>query len=188
MQGMREPVASYKRWQGLGRQVLKGARAKEVIVPLLVNVQPPEEEIEAEKRERVAKLIGFKVVRGVFAYSDTGGEEVPPKPVLRWDLGKALDTLKITRVLFRNLNGNVHGYSVGREIAINPMAPHPERTMLHEMGHIVLGHTVATRRGEYGQHRGKMEFGAEATAYLAGHELDIIDEETASHSQAYIRH
>lgn len=197
MQGVREPVASYKRWQSLGRHVIKGARAKEVIVPLLVNETSkphesvgvkPEDETEEQKRERVARLIGFKLVRGVFAYSDTDGPEIPPKAMPRWDMNKALDTLKITRVAFSLTNGNVHGYSVGREIAINPMATNPEKTMLHEVGHIVLGHTVTTSLSEYGQHRGIMEFGAESTAYLAGHELGIIDEETASASRAYIRH
>ncbi len=37
LQGIHEPVASYSRWKSLGRQVVKGAKAKEVIVPVLVN-------------------------------------------------------------------------------------------------------------------------------------------------------
>ena len=32
MQGIHEPVASYKRWQSLGRHVLQGAKAKEVML------------------------------------------------------------------------------------------------------------------------------------------------------------
>src|SRR5579859_5507564 len=56
MQGIHEPVASYSRWQSLGRHVLKGSHAKDVIVPVLIKGEPePEEDIE-EKRERVAKL------------------------------------------------------------------------------------------------------------------------------------
>lgn len=38
MQGVREPIATYKRWQRLGRQVLRGATAKEIIVPLMRKV------------------------------------------------------------------------------------------------------------------------------------------------------
>src|SRR5258708_1517848 len=53
MQGIREPVASYSRWKSLGRQVVKGAKAKEVIVPVLVNEAPPEDETLEEKRERL---------------------------------------------------------------------------------------------------------------------------------------
>src|SRR5487761_1421502 len=67
IQGIHEPVASYARWQSLGRHVLRGARAKDVIVPVLVKGEPEppgsEEEPLEGKRERVARLIGFKVVR-----------------------------------------------------------------------------------------------------------------------------
>ncbi|HKV85184.1 MAG TPA: hypothetical protein VJN88_11540, partial [Ktedonobacterales bacterium] len=177
----------------LGRHVLQGARAKEVIVPLLAKERAPdpepapEGETPDEKRARVARLIGFKVVRAVFAYSDTDGPEIPPKPLPKWDMDKALDTLKIKRIPFQHLSGNVQGYSVERELAINPMAVYPEKTMLHEMGHIILGHTVTTNLGEYAQHRGLMEFQAEATAYLAGHELDLYEEESAANSRGYIQ-
>jgi len=33
-----------------------------------------------------------------------------------------------------------------------------------------------------------MEFEAEGTAYLVMNELELMDEETASHSRGYIRH
>lgn len=78
MQGIREPVASYSRWKSLGRQVVRGARAKEVIVPILVNEKPSEEDELEEKRERVARLIGFKAVRAVFTLSQTEGKDLPP--------------------------------------------------------------------------------------------------------------
>src|SRR5690348_11684131 len=35
-QGVHEPVASFSRWKSLGRQVMRGARAKEVIVPIII--------------------------------------------------------------------------------------------------------------------------------------------------------
>lgn len=37
---------------------------------------------------------------------------------------------------------NRRGYSTGREIAINKASPFSEKTMFHEMGHILLGHTT----------------------------------------------
>jgi hypothetical protein len=37
-------------------------------------------------------------------------------------------------------------------------------------------------------HRGIMEYQAEATAYLVMNELELMDEDTASTSRAYIRH
>ncbi len=191
-QGIREPVASRSRWMQLGRHLVRGCHAKEVIVPVLVNEPAPEpapeDEPLEEKRERVARLIGFKVVRAVFALSDTDGPELPPMQLPTWDLPTALAKLAIRQVPFESTNGNLQGYSSGRDIAINPVAVHPAKTTFHELGHVVLGHTVASSLGEYAQHRGVMEFQAEATAYLAMNELELMDEETASHSRGYIRH
>lgn len=190
-QGIHEPVASYKRWQSLGRHVLKGTRAKEVIVPVLVKGEPEpvqEDEPIEQKRERIARLVGFKLVRGVFPLSDTEGKEPPPVQLPGWDVETALEKLKITRVPFEALDGNIQGYSRGREIALNPIAVSPEKTLFHELGHVVLGHTLTSQLSEYAQHRGIMEFQAEATSYLALNELEKLDEETASHSRGYIRH
>src|SRR5258708_38941828 len=95
MQGIHEPIASYSRWKALGRQALKGSRAKEVIVPVLIHEAPPGDETVEEKRERVAKLIGFKVVRAVFALLATDGPEIPPQPTPGWDYQQALTKLSI---------------------------------------------------------------------------------------------
>jgi hypothetical protein len=101
MQGIHEPVASFSRWKALGRHIIRGARAKEVIVPILVNEklpEPAEDESIEEKRERVARLIGFKVVRAVYALSDTDGPEIPPQPTPGWDHEVALGKLGIREV------------------------------------------------------------------------------------------
>ena len=37
MQGIAEPVATYNRWQELGRQVRKGSKAKVVLAPVLIS-------------------------------------------------------------------------------------------------------------------------------------------------------
>jgi len=81
MQGLHEPVASFSRWKALGRRVLVGVRAKEVIVPVIILGQEQHKRGEGdaedleEKRERIAKFVGFKVVRAVFGLSDTDGPE-----------------------------------------------------------------------------------------------------------------
>jgi hypothetical protein len=33
---VREPVATYKRWQAIGRQVLKGSKAAEIVRPITI--------------------------------------------------------------------------------------------------------------------------------------------------------
>jgi len=191
-QGVREPVASYHRWRSVGRHVLRGAHAKNVIVPLLVpepRAEPaPANETLDEKRARVARLIGFKVVRGVFALSDTDGPELPEVKLLQWDQQTALEKLKITLVPFQHTNGNVQGYSIGREIAINPVSVYPHKTLMHELAHVVLGHTVASIHGEYATHQGIKEFQAEATAYLVMNELEQLTTDMATVSRGYIQH
>ena len=181
MQGVREPVATYKRWQALGRHVVKGTRAKEVWRPIFVKRETEDGDIEE-------RLTGFIRSRSVFALSDTAGAELPPVVLPHWDLNHALGKLAIRLVPFEELNGNVQGYSAGRDIAINPVAVHPTKTLFHEMGHVVLGHTVADSASEYATHRGIMEFQAEATAYLTMNELEQLDAATASHSRGYIQH
>lgn len=193
MQGLHEPVASYSRWQSLGRHILKGSKAKEVIVPVLINDPdisgpPTEDEPIEEKRERVAKLIGFKVVRAVFGLSDTEGVELPRAKIPGWDLQTALDKFGIKEVPFDSTDGNLQGYSYGLEYAINPIAANRNKTTFHELGHIILGHTMPHHHDEYELHRGLMEFEAEATSYLVMNELELMDEETASHSRGYIAH
>jgi hypothetical protein len=191
VQGIHEPVASRSTWRTLGRTLLRGSRAKQVIVPVLVNEPVPTSESEEtpdEKKGRVARLIGFKLVHAIFTLSDTEGDELPDVPVPGWDLQTALDTFGIKEVPFASTSGNLQGYSHHLEYAINPLAVNPLKTRFHEIAHLLLGHTLKHHYEEYQTHRGIMEFQAEATAYLVMNELKLMDDATASTSRAYIRH
>lgn len=192
MQGIHEPVASRSTWKTLGRTILNGHRPKKVIVPVLVNEPAPKEEGAEEtpeaKKERIARLIGFKLIHGVFSLSDTEGKDLPETPTPGWDLQKALDKFGIKEVPFESTSGNIQGYSRGLEFAINPVSVNRKKTVMHELAHILLGHTLPHHYEEYQAHRGLQEFQAEATAYLVMNELQVMDDETASTSRAYIRH
>jgi hypothetical protein len=192
MQGLHEPIASRSRWQSLGRTLIKGAKAKKVIVPVLVNKPAPKEEDRTEtpeeKKERIARLIGFMLIHGVFSLSDTEGKELPEVQTPGWDLQTTLEKFGIKEVSFESTSGNTQGYSRGLEIAINPIAVNPLKTRFHEIAHILLGHTLPHHYEEYQTHRGIMEFQAEATAYLVMNELELMEDETASTSRAYIKH
>lgn len=187
LQGYREPMASMKRWNQLGRKIIAGSRAGEVIVPLMIK-EPAEAETDEEKRERVARLIGFKLVRGVFPVSATEGDDLPEAPTPNWNLQTALTKLGIKEVPFESTSGNTQGYSRGLEFAINPVAVNPTKTRFHELAHIILGHTMPHHFEDYQTHRGIKEFQAEATAYLCMNELEAMDDETASVSRGYIKH
>jgi antirestriction protein ArdC len=180
MQGVREPVATYKRWQAIGRQVLKGSKAAEIVRPITVTRKDDDGEVEAT-------FTRFKLVKCLFTYSQTDGDDIPMPEVPAWSLDRALDKLDIRRVPFEMLDANASGYSYDRNLAISPVDEHPLMTAAHEVGHILLGHTTEGSRAEYRQHRGLMEFGAESVAYLSMHELGTITEQEASESRGYIQ-
>jgi antirestriction protein ArdC len=179
MQGVCEPVATYKRWQSLGRQVVKGAKAAEIVRP--INIKR-----ERDDGEEV-RITRFKPVKCLFGYSQTIGEELLAVEPPGWDLDTAHQRLDVRRVPYQLLDGNTQGYSLGREYAINPVAVHPVKTTFHEIGHIILGHTTEDQLEDYQQHRGVREFQAESTAYLTTHELGVLDETAASVSRGYVQ-
>ncbi len=180
IQGIQEPVATLKRWNAIGRTVLKGSKAKEIIRPLIVEQKQEDDTVES-------RLIGFKVVRCIFTLSDTEGAELPTSQLPEWYANNALQQLHIRQVTFNELNPNIQGYSRGKDVAINPVAVNPTKTLIHEIAHIVLGHTVPEAFKEYVTHRGLKEFEAEATAYLTMNELGQLDEQTATVSRGYIQ-
>ncbi len=190
-QGYHEPMGSWATWKKLGRFVLKESRAGLVIVPLIVHEPEPrsddDEQLE-DKRERVARLIGFKLVRGVFPLSATGGKELPHVEPPGWSLAQALDKMGIREVPFDQTAGNIQGWSRGLEFGINPLAVNRNKTVFHELGHIALGHTLPDRHNEHAQHRGLMEGEAEAVALLITKEVGLLDDETASHIRGYLKH
>ena len=137
---------------------------------------------EGAEGEVQSRRLSFKAVRCIFGLSETVGQDLPPAEVPGWDLQQALDQLDVKQVPFRELDGNIQGYSVDREFAINPVAVHPVKTTFHELGHIVLGHTAGSAAAEYRSHRGIKEFQAESVAYLAMNELELMTPEQASSS------
>jgi hypothetical protein len=99
-------------------------------------------------------------------------------PTPGWDLQTALGKFGITEVPFDSTNGNLQGYSRGLEFAINPIAANRNKTVFHELTHILLGHTLPHHYEEYQMHQGVREFQSEAAAYLVINELGIMDDET----------
>lgn len=174
-----EPVATYGRWGELGRHVTKGSKAFSILRPINVKV-------EDEKADEGYRLIRrFKVVRALFHYSQTAGDDLPPYEPPAWDTEAALAHLDITRIPFESYEANMGGYARGRELAINPMAPYPFRTLAHEMSHIQSRHTSPEEMTEYLTHRGRKEVEAELGAYVVLKELDELDDETAAVSRGY---
>jgi hypothetical protein len=183
MQGITEPVATYKRWQSLGRQVMKGSKAREIVRPIVIKRKD-------EATDEDVSFKRYKMVKCLFPVSETTGADLPPWQPAEWRVDRALKAMGITQVPFRELDGNVQGYSFERNLAINPAAAYPFKTTLHEIGHIVLGHTTQTTETEPNPfvHRGVHEFQVESTAYIVGNELEALDDEQRLVSRGYIQH
>jgi hypothetical protein len=116
LQGVNEPVATYKRWQEMGRQVKKGSKATSILRPIM-------RKETNDGGEEVQRLGGFKHVKCLFTVSETEGDELPEVAPPDWNPTAALAALDIEEVPFEHLDGNVAGYSIDRQFAINRSLP-----------------------------------------------------------------
>jgi hypothetical protein len=121
-----------------------------------------------------------------FVLAQTEGEEPCVAPIPGFDTDTALGTLHITRIAFDEINGNIQGFARQREIAVNPLAALPHKTTLHEIAHIVLGHTATETLvdGELTP-RHLREVEAESVALICCETLGL---EGAEFCRGYIQH
>jgi antirestriction protein ArdC len=173
MQGIKEPVATYKKWNSLGRKIKKGSKAKYVVRPQFFKDKVTDQSV----------LGGFVLQNSIFSYSDTEGPEISfDHPV--WNKELAFKTLNINQIDYNSVDGNTQGYAVigTRNFAINPMAVCPMKTMFHEIAHIILGHT---QNDDEDMNRGIKEFQAETVAHIVMVELGL--DFNCSESRAYVQ-
>jgi antirestriction protein ArdC len=166
------PIASFMRWKELGRSVKKGEKAIPLVMPVTLKKKAEEPDAGEESADGVRTI--FILKRNWFSLDQTEGEAFKPEvSIPEWDKAKALATLDIKEVPFEMTDGNCQGYAKRgvREVAINPVAAMPWKTLFHEIAHHLLGHTAT------GDATGVMADGpampkcikeaeAEATAYL----------------------
>jgi antirestriction protein ArdC len=175
------PIATYKKWKELNRQVQKGQKAIALCMP-----------VSFEKKDSAGNKTGefvntFMFKNNWFALSQTEGQDYEPEQVTpNWNSKKALETLNVERVDFELANGNVQGYATrDNKIAINPVAKEPEKTLFHELAHIVLGHTSEhTMSDSESTPKNIKEVEAESVAYILCSVLGLGD---LSDSRAYIQ-
>lgn len=171
------PVATFKKWQELNRQVKKGSKALAMYVPMI------KKEVDKETGEEKERFF-FYVRNAWFSLNDTTGEDVILKtetPV--FSLSRIMDNLGIKLLPYESTNGNAQGYCTKSGIAINPVAQNPIKTALHEIGHFILH----SDKDDYHDERGLYECEAESTALLAGMVLGVLDEQAKSNSVGYIK-
>ena len=91
------------------------------------------------------------------------GVELEPQVIPEWDVKRALATLDVELIPFDSADGNCQGFARKRQIAINPLAQLPAKTLFHEAAHVLLGHTgesdFARRRYRYANHQRNQQHG-----------------------------
>jgi len=157
------PIATYKRWQALGRQVKKGAKALQLCMPVTIS------KTDKQTGDKTGEMFqAFVLKNNWFALSQTEGADYQHESATPdWSKELALSALGITEVAFSMLDGNCQGYATGKNIAVNPVAVLPHKTRFHELAHVVLGHTAeATMSDSERTPRDIKEVEAESVAYI----------------------
>ena len=187
------PIASFNRWKNLGRKVRKGEKALSLIMPVTIK-RKDKDEHTLEEGAGGAYMI-FLLKRNWFSLDQTEGDVLQPEVwTPEWDKAKALGVLDIREVPFEMIDGNCQGYAKRgvREVAVNPVAAMPWKTLFHEVAHHLLGHTAT------GDETGVMADGptmpkcikeaeAEATAYLCCATLGLPGmEESRGYIQSWL--
>lgn len=173
------PLATFKQWQSLGRFVIRGQKALTLCVPVTTKHRDEASKDAMVEEEPTARTF-FVYRRRWFVLAQTDGEPYQPVELPAWSEERALQELGIHHVPFDEANGNVQGYSVERNIAINPVAALPHKTLYHELGHIVLGHT----KDECDLPRHLRELEAESVALLC---IEALGLPGASFARGYIQ-
>lgn len=174
------PIATYKKWSELGRQVKKGEKAISLVMPVTIKDKD-------ESGNETGKVFSIFTVRNNwFVLSQTDGEDyVHEAKTPEWDAATALDALGITEVAFGMADGNCQGYATGETIAINPVAQYPHKTRFHELAHIVLGHTKEGQmQDDERTPRDIREVEAESVAYIL---ISILGLPGQDESRGYIQ-
>jgi len=192
------PIHTFVGWKELGRSVRKGEKAITLCMPVTVKRRCDDSNGTsngaiaigdgAERKQEVVAITRFIYRPHWFVLSQTDGEPYVPAELPQWSESTALSNLRIERVPFRHADGNAQGYAVDRSVAVSPIAFMPARTLMHELAHVVLGHTEEMQRmddDDAATPRDIREVEAECVALICCASLRLGGEEF---SRGYIQH
>lgn len=169
------PINTYPGWLAKGRHVRKGEKALVLCQPITFK----------DKVDPEIRRLGFMYKARWFALSQTEGEDIAPITIPEWSKLDALFELDVEQIPFDLADGNVQGFAKHREIAINPLAQLPHKTLFHELGHIILGHTTENDFSDSERTpRSLREVEAESVALLCCESLNL---EGADYCRGYIQ-
>jgi len=173
------PIATYPKWAGLGRYVKRGEKAIMLCMPVTCKRK------SADENEEDATFTRFTYKNNWFVLSQTDGAVYLPAVIPEWNRSAAIAGLNIQEVPFELVDGNTLGYARGREIAISPLSPDPDKTTFHELAHILLGHTSEGKISDSDNTpRSLREVEAESVALICCESLGLSG---AEYSRGYIQ-
>jgi len=178
------PINTFPGWQALGRCVKRGERALTLCMPVTRRARDEDsDEGDSDRAERTFTTFMYKP--RWFVLSQTAGDEFVPPCLPEWNAKHALTALKIEQISFTHTDGNCQGYARQRQIAINPVAQLPHKTLFHETAHVVLGHTTEADFADTERTpKNLREVEAEAVALLCCEALSL---EGAAYCRGYIQ-
>jgi antirestriction protein ArdC len=176
------PINTFPKWQELGRHVKRGERALVLCMPI---TRKRDDETRDEEADSKRTFTSFVYKARWFVLAQTEGEELQPQVTPDWDPKRALAAFAVDLIPFDSTDGNCQGFARKRQIAINPVAQIPHKTLFHELAHVVIGHTaeadfVDTEKTP----RNLREVEAEAVALLCCESLGL---EGADYCRAYLQ-
>jgi antirestriction protein ArdC len=180
------PLATFPKWKELGRSVKKGEKALMLCMPVTCKRTKRVLAEDGTESEEGFAFTHFTYKSHWFVLSQTEGVEYVAPAIPDWDQEIAIRKFDIALHTFQSLDGNVQGYANDcRQIAINPLAAMPHKTLFHELAHILLGHCDKSEDSEMTaisrEHR---EVEAEAVALLCCESLNLPG---AEYSRGYIQ-
>jgi len=178
------PINTFPGWQALGRTVKRGERALILCMPITRRVRD-EESQDSESESHDCTFRSFMYKPRWFVISQTVGDECTPPCLPEWNVDQALAALQIEQISFTHTDGNCQGYAQQRQIAINPVAQLPHKTLFHEAAHVILGHTTEADFADTERTpKNLREVEAEAVALLCCEALNL---EGATYCRGYIQ-
>ena len=134
------PINTFPGWQALGRNVKRGERALVLCMPI-TRKRRNEEASDSDETNEQHTYTSFVYKSRWFVVSQTVGDDFTTSTLTQWEAECALEALGIDQISFTETDGNCQGYARKRQIAINPVAQLPHKTLFHELAHVILGHT-----------------------------------------------
>jgi hypothetical protein len=179
------PINTFPGWQALGRNVKRGERALILCMPITCKQRNEESADTADEANGERTFTSFMHKARWFVIGQTIGEEFTPARLPEWDASRALAALYIEQIAFTDTDGNCQGYARKRQIAINPVAQLPHKTLFHEAAHIILGHTTEAEFTDMERTpKNLREVEAEAVALLCCEALNL---DGADYCRGYIQ-